>query len=60
MEPSHYHQPRKVDNTVAAIKERRGRKLKIGASLEALKYVEPPPRSSCNRNIEIFDESKSI
>ena len=44
----HFHHPHKVINSASAVKERRGRKLKIGASLEALKYEEPPPRSSCN------------
>ena len=44
----HFHHPLKIVNSASAIKERRGRKLKIGASLEALKYEEPPPRLSCN------------
>ena len=44
----HFHHPQKIDNSAAAIKKRRGRKLKLGASLEALKYEEPPPRLSCN------------
>lgn len=44
----HFHHPQKIAISASAVKKRRGRKLKIGASLEALKYEEPPPRSSCN------------
>lgn len=35
------------DKTVSAVKERQGRKLKIGVVKEEIKYVEPPKRTTC-------------